>query len=175
MIDDLWHPLGSGEQECRQIWKTDRGVVPSVRHEDIVAPVLIAEIENVKVLEEDIQNAWPEETVHVEDWSTIPSPSRDWVQGIVEKGGGGVVSRGPGRVLKSKPMLSSEWIVETGGGEVVSRGPGRLSKSKPGQWEKIEACCTNFALQAAAAASAASISTDTTIPTFDTLKNKEIS
>lgn len=145
MIDEVWHPLKYPEVEIRQRWKTGRCVVPSVRHEDIVARVLIAEVDSVKAVEGNIQNAWPEKEMHVKDCGKNQT-SRDWVQRTVEGWGG----CGPDRMLKSRSMLSS----------------------KLADWEKIETCCTNFALKAAA--ESASVSTDT-IPTFDMLKMKEIS
>ena len=143
-------PVEISRKGIRHTWKTGRCVVPSVRHEDIVARVLIAEVDSVKAVEGNIQNAWPEKEMHIRDCGKNQT-SRDWVQRTVEGWGGwGPGGCGPGPLLKGRPILSS----------------------KLAEWEEIETCCTNFALKAAA--ESASVSTDI-IPTFDMLKMKEIS
>lgn len=149
IVEDFWRALDPGEPQLQLTWKTDRRMVPSVRHEDILARVLIAELKNVKELEDNIQTVWLGDEMHIKERGTVRR-SRDWVQRIVEEWGVGDLEPGP--------------ISETGS----------MPSSMLGKWEKVEACCMSFALQAAAQSASARTGIDT-IPTFDMLKNTEIS
>ena len=135
--------LDPGKVEFEKIvWKNDISLVPSGRHDDIVARVLIAEVGDAKGMEEHIQDAWPEKTIHVKKTGAIRT-SQNWAQRVLEGLGG----PSPGSLSGTRYMLSS----------------------KLADWKTIESCCTIFAKNVVVG----SASLDT-VPTFDILKNIEV-
>lgn len=114
-----WEKLNPGSVEFGKVeWETDRSLVPLGRHDDIIARVLIAEIEDAKAVDEHIQLAWPEKTMHVKG-SGEPRTSRDWAQRVLEGLGG-----------PSPNSLS---------------GTVNLVAGKLADWKTIESCCRVFA------------------------------
>ncbi|CAD6581562.1 MAG: hypothetical protein ASARMPREDX12_000508 [Alectoria sarmentosa] len=99
------------------VWDYENCFVPFGRHDDIVARVLIAKLEDSEAVEEHMQLAWPEKTMHMRK-SGKARTSKDWAQRVLEGLGG--FSRSSGGV---KYMVSG----------------------KVADWTTIEACCTTFA------------------------------
>ncbi|KAF6237571.1 hypothetical protein HO173_004461 [Letharia columbiana] len=117
---EAWEKLDPGKVEFERVeWDHDRCLVPLGRHDDIVARVLIAKIEEPERVEEHIQLAWPEQTMHVKN-SGSARTSKDWVQRVLEGLGSPSLGLGEERYL----ML------------------GKLA-----DWGKIESCCTSFAMK----------------------------
>ena len=138
-----YEKLDPGKVEFEKIvWQIDRSLVPFGRHDDIVARVLIAEVGDAKGMEEHIQDAWPEKTIHVKTTGVIRT-SQGWAQRVLK----GLDGLSPGSLSGMRYMLSS----------------------KLADWKTIESCCTIFAKNVAVG----SASLDT-VPTFDLLKNKEV-
>lgn len=99
-------------------WECDRSVVPLGRHDDIIARVLIAQVGDRKGMDEHIQLAWPEQTMHVKN-SGRARTSKDWVQKVHEGLGG----------LSYGSLSGTRYMVS-----------GKLA-----DWKTIETCCTSFA------------------------------
>ena len=102
-------------------WEYDKCLVPLGRHDDIVARVLVAEVEDAKAMEEKMQSVWAEKTVHVTKTGTVRT-SKDWVQRIIEE------LRGPSPYSLSSTINITEGLAD---------------------WGDIEKCCTLLAKKAA--------------------------
>ena len=83
--------------------KVELGVVKWIHHGGIAARVLIAEVAEVKAMEEHIQSVWPEQTMSVLRSGT-ECTSQEWVQRVVQ-GLGGLV---PGSLSGTRYFLATK-------------------------------------------------------------------
>ena len=122
------------------VWEVDKSAVPLGRHDDIVARVLVAKVQDDKAVDEYILSTWPEKTMHAKQTGRAPT-SKDWVERVL----GGFSASSP----------DSKWLMV----EV----PGK-------DWATTESCCTAFATEVVQKGAVTG-----PVPTFDLLKNKEVS
>ena len=115
-----------GETEMIE-WQNDRCMVPGTPHDDIVARVLVAAIEDARATEDNILHDWPEKTARLKASGAVRT-SRDWVE----------------RVLDGLRGVSHHSL---------SGSTGYLA-SMLTDWQTIEGCCTSFAQKAAVVGSA---------------------
>ena len=102
-------------------WEHDKCLVPFGRHDDIIARVLVAEVDDGKATDEKMRSVWPEKTVHVAKTGAVRT-SKDWVQRITEE------LRGPSPYSLSSTVNITKGLAD---------------------WESIEKCCTLLAKKAA--------------------------
>ena len=126
-------------------WQSDKCMVPGGPHDDIVARVLVAPLDDARAAEENILQDWPEATAHVKVTGSVRT-SRDWVE----------------RVLNGLRGVSHHSL---------SGNTGYLANTKLPDWAAIETCCTSFAKRAEVLGSKRLGA----VPTFDLRKNEEVS
>ena len=132
------------------LWDYEKKIVPLSRHDNIVARVQIAKIVDMEGVDRYIELLSPEKTVHLLETGGggKARTSKDWVQKIVE----GLNGDSPGKegVLR---MTYESW-----------------GQEKLPNWPTIESCCTLFARKVGPGAGSGG-----TVPTYDLLKNKDLS
>lgn len=114
---ESWEQVDPGKVEFEKLeWEVDRSAVPLGRHDDIVARVLVAEVQDGGAVDHHVLVAWPEKTMHVKGDSGKAPTSKDWVQRVLDGFSG--------------PSPDSKWL---------------MVKLSGKDWATVEKCCTDFA------------------------------
>lgn len=140
-------------------WTYEQVSVPAGRrHDDIVARVLIANVEDSRAIEACVQRAWPEKTMRVR------------ARGGHQQGQQGQ-GQGQGQQQQQgepppPPRTSRDWVQRA---VEALRGPTLWKHERLAEWGAVESCCVEFAGKVGVRGEGRE-----GVPTFDLLEGREV-